>query len=173
MTTGGPDTADIYELKLNADNPLQYRYDDEWRDFKVRSIELNIKGVPAPVKQPVYESHHGPVIALRDGKAYAHRMAYWDQVEGNEAWKYLGYARDYTGAVDAMATLQVFPQNVMVADTSGNIYYQRTCGPRIFEPCPDAGVVRDRDRVRCGLAPNMRPRTRLVISSAPRNASSR
>jgi len=28
--------------------------------------------------------------------------------------------------VEAMDTLQVFPQNVMVADTSGNIYYQRT-----------------------------------------------
>ena len=126
MTTGGPDTADIYELTLNPENPMQYRYDDEWRDFQVRSIELNIKGLPIPIKQPIYESHHGPVVALRNGKAYAHKMAYWGQVEGNEAWEHLAYAKDYTGAVDAMATLQVFPQNVMVADTSGNIYYQRT-----------------------------------------------
>jgi len=35
-------------------------------------------------------------------------------------------AKDYRGAVKAMGTLQLFPQNVMVADTSGNIYYQRT-----------------------------------------------
>ncbi len=126
MTTGGPDTADIYELKLNPDNPGQYLYDGEYRDFKVRQIEITVKGMPEPIKQPVYESHHGPIVALRGGKAYAIRMAYWNQVEGAEAWEHLAYAKDYTGAVDAMATLQVFPQNVMVADTSGNIYYQRT-----------------------------------------------
>ena len=126
MTTGGPDTADIYELTLNPENPAQYKYDDGFRDFKVRQIEITVKGLPEPIKQPVYESHHGPVIALRGGKAYAHKMAYYNQVEGAEAWKHLAFAKDYTGAVDAMATLQVFPQNVMVADTSGNIYYQRT-----------------------------------------------
>jgi len=126
MTTGGPDTSDIYELTLNPENPAQYRYDDEWRDFSVRKIEIHVKGRPEPITQTVYESHHGPVVALRNGKAYAHRMAYWNQVEGNEAWKHFNYAADYTGAKDAMATLQVFPQNVMVADTKGNIYYQRT-----------------------------------------------
>src|SRR5690606_7691129 len=36
------------------------------------------------------------------------------------------FASDYRDAVAAMETLTVFPQNVMVADTSGNIYYQRT-----------------------------------------------
>ena len=125
MTTGGPDTADIYELTLNPKNPMQYLYEGEYRDFKVREIEIHVKGQSDPLKRPVYESHHGPIIALRNGKAYANKMAYWDQVEGAEAWKHLAYAKDYTGAVDAMATLQIFPQNVMVADTSGNIYYQR------------------------------------------------
>jgi acyl-homoserine lactone acylase PvdQ len=126
MTTGGPDTADIYELTLNPENPTQYMYDGQSRDFKISQIEIKVKGMPEPIKQPMYESHHGPVVALRGGKAYAHKMAYAEQVEGAEAWQHLGYAKDYTGAVDAMATLQVFPQNVMVADTSGNIYYQRT-----------------------------------------------
>jgi len=126
MTTGGPDTADIYELTLNPENRTQYRYDGKFRDFTVREIEIDVKGLPDPIKQPVYESHYGPVIALRGGKGYAIKMAYWGQVEGSEAWEHLAYAKDYTGAVDAMATLQVFPQNVMVADTSGNIYYQRT-----------------------------------------------
>lgn len=126
MTTGGPDTADIYELTLNPENPLQYRYDEEWRSFEVRSIELHVKGLPAAVPQQVFDSHHGPVVALRNGRAYAHKMAYADQVQGADAWKHLAAAIDYRGAVDALATLQVFPQNVMVADTSGNIYYQRT-----------------------------------------------
>src|SRR5690606_15753164 len=78
------------------------------------------------VELPLYYSVHGPVVALRDGKAYALKTAYYDVVRGNEAWHLLNFAKDYTGAVDAMATLTMFPQNVMVTDTSGNLYYQRT-----------------------------------------------
>ena len=40
MTTGGPDTADIYELTLNPDNPEQYKYNDEWRDFEKLTVDL-------------------------------------------------------------------------------------------------------------------------------------
>ena len=32
MTTGGPDTSDVFEEELNPDNPRQYRYDGQWRD---------------------------------------------------------------------------------------------------------------------------------------------
>src|SRR5690606_14441086 len=31
MTTGGPDTADVYALELEPDDPSRYRYDDGWR----------------------------------------------------------------------------------------------------------------------------------------------
>ena len=33
MTTGGPDTSDIFEEEINPANPSQYRYDGDWRDF--------------------------------------------------------------------------------------------------------------------------------------------
>lgn len=125
MTTGGPDTADVYELQLNPDNPLQYKYEDGWRDFTVRKVTLHI-GPDQTKEMTLLNSHHGPIGALRNGKAYAIKTAYADAYNGNEAWSLLNFAKDYTGAVAAMATQQVFPQNVMCADTSGNIYYQRT-----------------------------------------------
>jgi len=125
MTTGGPDTADIYALTLNPENPLQYRYDDAWRDMTVRKVTVEVKGV-GPKELTLYHAHLGPIVAMRGGKAYAAAMAYADAVEVNEAWHKLNFAKDYRGAVAAMDTLQLFPQNVMVADTSGNIYYQRT-----------------------------------------------
>ena len=31
MTTGGPDTSDVYEEEINPDDPRLYRYDGEWR----------------------------------------------------------------------------------------------------------------------------------------------
>lgn len=125
MTTGGPDTADIYELTLKKDDPEKYLYDGEWRSFEKREAAIPVKDAGVQ-KLPLYISHLGPVVALRNGKAYAAAMAYTDQVRVFEAWDKLNFAKDFRGAVEAMDTLQVFPQNVMVADTSGNIYYQRT-----------------------------------------------
>ena len=125
MTTGGPDTADIFVLTLKEDDPTQYRYDDTWRKLTKREVTLTVKDAE-PTTITVWGSHHGPIVAMREGKAYAAKMAYGDAVEVNEAWHLFNFAKDYRGAVAAMDTLMLFPQNVMVADTSGNIYYQRT-----------------------------------------------
>ena len=125
MTTGGPDTADVYELKLKEGDPTRYLYDGQWRALTKREITIEVKG-PGPTKIAIWSSHHGPVVAMRGGKAYAARIAYTDEVQISEAWHEFNMAEDYRGAVKAMGTLQLFPQNVMVADTSGNIYYQRT-----------------------------------------------
>lgn len=126
MTTGGPDTADIYELTIDPDDNTRYLYDGEWRTMTQREIAIEMNGVDEPKKITILDSHLGPVLAEQNGKAYAARMAYAEEVEVIEAWFKLGYATDYQGAVDAMASQQIFPQNIMVADTSGNIYYQRT-----------------------------------------------
>jgi len=125
MTTGGPDTADVYELKLKEDDPAKYLYDGQWRALTQREITIEVKG-SGPRKITIWSSHHGPIVAMRKGKAYAVRMAYADSVQVSEAWHEFHIAKDYRGAVKAMNARQLFPQNVMVADTSGNIYYQRT-----------------------------------------------
>jgi acyl-homoserine lactone acylase PvdQ len=125
MTTGGPDTADVYELTLNEENPAQYRYDGQWRSLKSRQVTLGIKGAEAR-EVTIWSSHHGPIVAMRKGKAYAAKMAYADQVRVAEAWYEFNTAKDFSGVMRALSARQLFPQNVMVADTSGNIYYQRT-----------------------------------------------
>jgi acyl-homoserine-lactone acylase len=123
MTTGGPDTADVYRLELDPTR-TKYRYDGEWLDLEAREVTLQVRDGEAQT-HTLWSSHHGPLIAIRDGKGYAAAVSYGDMVT-LEAWYQLNFGRDYTGAVRALDTLSVFPQNVMVADTSGNIYYQRT-----------------------------------------------
>ncbi len=124
MTTGGPDTADIYELTLNETDPTQYLYEGEWKKMTSRDVTLAVKG-EEPQTHTLWFSQHGPIIAKHGTKAYAAKMAYDDVVNGSEVWYDLNLAKDYTGAVTAIDTLAIFPQNVMCADTSGNIYYQR------------------------------------------------
>ncbi len=125
MTTGGPDTADVYELTLHPDDPTQYRYEGQWRRMTSREVVIEVKEEP-PRRATLWASHHGPVIAQQNGKAYALRTSYAEEVNSVAAWFKFNMARDYRGAIAATETLQIFPQNVMVADTSGNIYYQRT-----------------------------------------------
>jgi len=125
MTTGGPDTADVYELTLKEDDPTKYLYDGEWRQMTSREVTIEVSGADLQ-KFTLWKSHHGPIIATRGRKAYAAKMSYADAVQISEAWYKFNFAKDYRGAVAAMDTLMLFPQNVMVADTSGNIYYQRT-----------------------------------------------
>jgi len=125
MTTGGPDTADVFEVTLHATDPMKYLYDGEWREFTTKEVTLHIKDV-GEKKETVKYTHHGPVVATEGDKAYALKTAYHDAPSTAMAWYHFNHAEDYKGAVKGMETLAVFPQNVMVADTSGNIYYQRT-----------------------------------------------
>jgi acyl-homoserine lactone acylase PvdQ len=125
MTTGGPDTADVYELTLHVDDPSLYLYDGAWRQMTQREVSIQVKGVGSK-SYSIWDSHYGPVIARKAGKAYAARTAYADSIGMSAAWLALNLGKNYRDALRGLATLELFPQNVMVADTSGNIYYQRT-----------------------------------------------
>jgi acyl-homoserine lactone acylase PvdQ len=125
MTTGGPDTADIYELTLDSSSPPRYLYDGAWRDLRPRQISLQVAGVGTQ-NLTLLDSHLGPVVALQGNRAWVHRTAYAHEVGALDAWYTMVFGRDYRAAMAALDTLSIFPQNVMVADTSGNIYYQRT-----------------------------------------------
>lgn len=125
MTTGGPDTADIFELQLKPGDPTRYHFDGEYRELKSRKFTLQVAGTGGQ-EITLYESHLGPIVARHGDRAWAHRTAYADVVAALDAWYILGLGRDYRAAVEALDTLYLFPQNIMVADTQGNIYYQRT-----------------------------------------------
>lgn len=139
MTTGGPDTADAFELVTDPERPGVYRHDGEWRALRTETIRLGVRGEPAR-RVTLEWSHHGPVVARsEDGtRAWAVAVAYDAGVNRNAAWRDLNLARDVSGVVAATRHLAMFPQNVMAADTSGNIYYQRTGRVPVRAPGVDA-----------------------------------
>lgn len=127
MTTGGPDTADAYELKLRGeeDRPTHYLFDGQWKELKTREYTLRVRGA-ADRTLRYYDSHHGPLAVVREGRGYAVKSAYADEVNVLAAWRAFDFASDYRGVREGLALQQLFPHNAMAADTSGNIYYQRT-----------------------------------------------
>jgi acyl-homoserine-lactone acylase len=127
MTTGGPDTSDIFEEELNPANPRQYRYDGKWRDMTVRKEIIKVKaGDKVDAKEVEIEfTQHGPVIAHKNGKAYAMAIPYAEEVGLTDQAYEMMMARNLGEMKQALMHLQLMAQNVMVGTVQGDIYYVR------------------------------------------------
>jgi acyl-homoserine-lactone acylase len=79
-----PNISDVYEEKINPRNPLQYRYEGEWRNIKVEVETFRIKGVRdmQSISLPCYYTHHGPIVKydLERHRAYAVKLPNFDGV---------------------------------------------------------------------------------------------
>ncbi len=128
MTTGGPDTADVYEEELNPANPRQYRYDGKWRDMQIRKEKIGVKkGDAIDWREVEIEfTHHGPVVAHKDGKAYSMAISYANEVGLTDQGYEMMMAKNLDEMKRALGHLQLMSQNIMVATVQGDIYYQRT-----------------------------------------------
>jgi acyl-homoserine lactone acylase PvdQ len=126
-TTGGPDTSDVYMVKINPNNMFQYEYDGKWLTFEGKAISIDVKGKDAVVKPALY-SIYGPLVAepdLKRGIAYCGACPYLDQMGVFEQMFKMATARNCEEFYQALAMNQLMEQNVLFADTDGNIQYVR------------------------------------------------
>ena len=139
MTTGGPDTSDIFEEELNPENPRQYRYDGKWREMTVRKVKIGVKnGDKVDLKEVEIESsQHGPIVARKNGKAYAMAIPYADQIGLTDQTYETMMARNLEEMKRALSHLQLMMQNLMVATIQGDIYYVRNGRVPIRAPGTD------------------------------------
>ena len=128
QTTGAPDVSDCYEVDVDPKNPRRYLYDGKWKTMEVRDFTLQIKGKD-PIKE-VYEytDHNGTsaVVARQGDKAYVISTSYMDAAGLFDQEVYdLNKAHNVREFRDALKTLGMYPQNLMVGDRFGNSYYVR------------------------------------------------
>lgn len=129
MTTGGPDTSDVYQMKIRLQPGPQYEYDGEWRDAEVTMITIPVKG-QSPVTRPAFYTHLGPVMKEPDlarGIAMVGASPYFDQQTNifGQSLK-MTTATNVHEFFDALSMNQLNEQNLMFADTSGEIGYLRS-----------------------------------------------
>ncbi len=127
MTTGGPDTSDIYEEEISPDNPRLYRFDGDWRTMTVRTYTIGVKQGDEVKRRTVdvEYTHHGPVVARKGGKAYTIAIPYMEEVELGDQIYEMMKARNLDEMKRALGRLQLMAQNVMVGTVQGDIYYLR------------------------------------------------
>ena len=127
MTTGGPDTSDIYEEEINPDNPRQYKYDGKWRDMTVHDEKVGIKNGDQVGWRTfeVESTHHGPIVARKGNKAYSMAIPYMNEVGLTDQVYDMMTAHNLNEMKKALSHLQLMAQNVMVGTVQGDIYYVR------------------------------------------------
>src|SRR5579883_3109577 len=121
MTTGGPDTSDAYEEEVRDG---KYLFKGQWRPLEVRTERIAVKdGTAQQIR--IESTHHGPIVAHKNGKAYSLALPYADEFRLLEtAWK-LDTAHNLAQAKAALSGLQFMAQNIMIGTVGGDIYYVR------------------------------------------------
>lgn len=124
MTTGGPDTGDTFQEEIAAG---KYKFKGEWKPLKLVHEKIGVKeGDRVDWKDLTIEyTHHGPIWAHKDGKAYSMATPYSTEFRLLEqAWA-MTTAQNLTEMKKALEMRQYMAQNIMVGTVDGDIFYLR------------------------------------------------
>jgi len=126
LTVFRTDGEDLLQYELNPKNPLQYKHNNAWKNFKVVTETIAVKG-QADQEVTLYYSHHGPVTYLNkaQGIAYAVRCA-WLEPGGAPylASLRMDQATDWESFRAACTYSHIPGENMIWADQSGTIGWQ-------------------------------------------------
>ncbi len=126
ITIVGIDQQDLYVETVNPANPDQYRYKGAWRSFETERQQISVKGEAARTIALRY-TVHGPVIAEDAARHRAFALRWVGSEPGSAGYLAgiaLARASNWTEFRSAMSRYKVPSENVVYADTKGNIGWQ-------------------------------------------------
>jgi penicillin G amidase len=152
VTNVGPDVMDLFQIKLNPENPLQYEWDSQWRDMIVHQETIRMGDSSETITIAVRETHLGPVIndnrigedgkpmGFNDENPMVLRWTALDPSQTVKAFLEINRAQNWQEFREALTYFDAPSQNFIYADVEGNIGYQ-TPGLIPIRPASNTGLV--------------------------------
>jgi penicillin amidase len=132
FTNGMVDDLDFYQERLNPDNPREYWNGQAWQPLNILSEQILVKGAE-PVQFEIRSTERGPLVndilkaVQNDTIGLSIRWAGFEPSDEPHAILALNRATSWPEFQEAMRHFKVPCQNVVYADTAGNIGYW-ACG---------------------------------------------
>jgi penicillin amidase len=126
FTIVGIDQQDLYVETVNPANAAEYRYRGEWKKFESEQQQIGIKGQAAHAVTLRY-TVHGPVIYEDASRHWAYALRWVGSEPGTAGYLAglsLARAKDWDEFRAAMERYKVPGENLVYADTKGNIGWQ-------------------------------------------------
>ncbi len=116
------DRMDEYQLEMNPDNSIQYKYDGQWLNLEVKKVKLKIKGVPIAINRKVYWSKYGATMKNKQG-FFSIRLGANMKIGVLNQWYEMNKAKNYTEFYKALRKQELSMFNIMYADKYDTVFY--------------------------------------------------
>lgn len=144
----------LFELELNPENPMQYRYGNGYRD--IEKLDVQVPHADGGSEQTVYMTHHGPVLVSEElpwtrTRAFAVRDAILENDAAYATYEALQTATSVADVKAAISKQGVYFVNTIAADRHGNAFYADISST----PHLDMQILRNCRRIVTGLPPQV------------------
>lgn len=131
MTNVMLDAVDFYAETINPENPNQYKFNGQWKDMEIRREKIVVKDEKEPTISEIRFTHRGPVVSemknIKDQTLSIHWTGNDFSNELDGVFK-LNRARNWSEFREACKGFGAVSQNIIYADTAGNIGIQTSAG---------------------------------------------
>ena len=116
------DRMDVFQLEMNPENTLQYKFDGKWVNLEKKTVKLHIKGVPVTIKRAVYWSKYGATMKNNQG-FFSIRLGGNMRIGALEEWYRMDKAKNFTEFYSVISKQELSMFNIMYADKYDTIFY--------------------------------------------------